>query len=267
VRSVGTAGTATVRWPEGEREGLPSGWDVELVDTEADSTVDLRATAYAFDLQEGAGAIGDPGEARFELRVTATTIPVELAGLEATRTGEAVQLTWQTASETDNAGFYVQRKQVQTAGARWDDLGFVESKARGGTTSEPIRYRFRDEDLPYAADSLAYRLRQVDTDGTTDHSEEVLVRLGAPERPVLEPPVPNPAARRATLRFGVPAATEVEVAVYDLLGREVATPLRGRVEAGRHETLLPTASLAPGVYFVRLRAEGTSRTQKLTVVR
>ncbi len=269
VRSVQATGTATLRWPEGEREALPAGWDVELVDTEADSTVDLRATAYSFPLEEGDGTVGDPGDARFELRVTATTIPVELAGLEATRTGEGVQLRWQTASETGNAGFYVQRKQVQgtRGGAQWQDLGFVESKAGGGTTSEPTRYRFRDADLPYAADSLVYRLRQVDTDGTAEITGRAVVQLGAPERLALEPPVPNPASRRATLRFGVPAATEVTVAVYDLLGRQVATPLRGRLEAGRHETPLPAASLAPGVYFVRLQAEGTARTQKLTVVR
>jgi hypothetical protein len=264
VQSVGATGTATLQWPESERNALPGEWDVDLIDTATGTTVDLRKGAYSFNLEDGDGSISDPDDARFDLRVTATSLPVELAGLAAEHTGEAVRLTWQTASETDNTGFYVQRKR---SGARWQRLGFVESKADGGTTAEPKQYRFRDPGLPYAADSLIYRLRQIDTDGTAHVSRETVVRLNAPEQLTLQSPFPNPARQRATLHFGTPTPTEVQMAVYDLLGRQVATLVDGRLDAGRHTEQLSISSLAPGMYFVRLRAGGKTQTRKLTVVR
>ena len=264
VQSEGASGTATLRWPESERDALPAEWDVELIDTATGTTVDLRNGSYSFALEAGDGTISDPDDARFDLRVTPSSLPVELAGLEAQRAGEDVRLTWQTASETNNAGFYVQRKRT---GASWQRLGFVESKADGGTTSEPKQYRFRDADLPYAADSLLYRLRQVDTDGTAHVSGKTVVRLASPEQLALQPPSPNPVRRQATLRFETPTPTDVEIGVYDLLGRRVATLVDGRLNAGRHTAQLSASSLAPGMYFVRLRAEGTTRTRKLTVVR
>jgi hypothetical protein len=264
VHSIGVGGTATLRWPESERDALPSEWGVELIDTATGTPVDLRSGSHSFELEAGDGTIADPDDARFDLRVTPSSIPVELAGLRAQHTEEAVRLTWQTASETNNAGFYVQRKRD---GARWQRLGFVESKANGGTTSEPKRYRFRDAGLPYAADSLIYRLRQVDTDGTVHFSDEITVRLDAPEQLALQPPIPNPVRRQATLRFETPKPMRVQVTVYDLLGRKMAMLVDGRLNAGRHTEQLSAASLAPGVYFVRLRAGDRSRTRKLTIVR
>ncbi|MFB6274349.1 MAG: T9SS type A sorting domain-containing protein, partial [Salinibacter sp.] len=261
VRSVGTAGTATVQWPEGEREALPTGWTVELIDTVADSTVDLRTSAYSFSLNEGAGSLDDPDDARFGLRVTPATIPVEMTGLTARHTGEAVHLRWQTASETNNAEFQVQRRGAE---AGWTTIGRVKG---AGTTSQPQTYRFTDREVPYTADSLAYRLRQVDTDGTVHLSAVTRVHLAAPEELSLRTPFPNPARRQATLQFGTPAPTTVRISVYDLLGRRVATLLHERVQAGRHAASLSAAALAPGTYFVRLRADGTTRTKKFTVVR
>lgn len=198
------------------------------------------------------------------VQIESTTIPVELTGLDAQFGGDAVRLTWQTASETNNAGFYIQRKRSND---RWQRLGFVESSAVGGTTNKPHSYRFRDSELPYAADSLTYRLRQVDTDGTTHLSEETVVQLNAPEQLVLQPPFPNPARQHTTLRFETPTPTTLQIEVYDLLGRRITTLVDGRLDAGRHTERLSTSPLTPGVYFVRLQAGTVTRTQKLTVAR
>ncbi len=201
------------------------------------------------------------------VKIEPKSLPVELTGFDAQRTDGTVRLSWQTASETNNAGFYVQRKQRE---AQWQRLGFVESKARDGTTSdsEGVRdYRFTDTDLPYAVDSLTYRLRQADIDGTANLSGETVVRLAPPNQLTLHSPFPNPARRQARLRFETPRPTEVRVAVYDLLGRQVKTLVDGHLDAGRHTELLPVSSLVPGMYFVRLRGNGTSRTRKFTVVR
>ena len=265
--------SATVRWPEAAREQVPDGWTVELEDTRTGTRVDLRQKDHTFDLAEGGSELSSPGEARFRLHVgPATAVPVEMAGLEASVVSrpedpedKAVRLTWQTASEQNNAGFYVQRQSASDGS--WQRLGFVESKAQGGTTAEPKSYRFTDRGLPYAADTLTYRLRQVDTDGTAHRTDAVPLALEPPTQPELKAPFPNPASERATLRFSVPAATSVRIGVYDLLGRQVATVADGRREAGRHEQQMDLSGLPSGTYFLRLRVGDEVQSQKLTVLR
>lgn len=54
--------------------------------------------------------------------------------------------------------------------------------------------------------------------------------------------------------------------LYDALGRQVRTVLNEE-QAGRRERTLDVGSLPSGVYFLRLRSNGQTRTHKLTVVR
>ena len=78
---------------------------------------------------------------------------------------------------------------------------------------------------------------------------------------------PNPMGRQGTIEYALPEASEVTLKVYDVLGRQVASLVTGRKEAGRHAVRVDTERLSSGVYFGRLRAEGQTRTQKITVVR
>ena len=210
------------------------------------------------------------------LAAEATPLPVELATFEAEPTSEAVQLRWQTAAETGNARFEVQRATARAsagdaagdaAGAStrtitWTTVG---QRPGAGTTTEAQAYRFTDRDLPYAADSLRYRLRQVDVDGTAHLSDPIVVARG-PATTKLLGTFPNPARSRATVRYAVEAPVEVDLALYDLLGRRVQTLVQQEQE-GRHERRLDTSRLPSGTYFLRLQAGGTVKTQKLTVVR
>ncbi len=96
----------------------------------------------------------------------------------------------------------------------------------------------------------------------------------APERVALrlDVPAPNPAAGPRTIRFALARAGHAKLTVLDAAGRRVATVLDeargegmtqvtwdGRDAAGR--------AVAPGVYFVKLEANGESRTRKMTLVR
>jgi predicted nucleotidyltransferase len=194
---------------------------------------------------------------------TSNPLPVELSRLSATLEGEHAVLTWQTTSETDNAGFEVER-QARSGG--WRKLGRV---AGAGTTPEPQSYRFRDTALPYSADSLTYRLRQVDLDGTTTLSEEITLTRAAVTDLELLGTYPNPARTRATIRFAVPARAdggEATLQLYDLLGRRVRQVLTSGT-AGRHEQQLDVSGLSSGLYVLRLVAGGEVRTQRITVVR
>ena len=202
---------------------------------------------------------------RWTLGGASSPLPVELASFTGAQTDTGVRLSWQTASETANAGFRVQRR--SRAAGTWTKVGFVESRADGGTTTDAQSYRFTDADLPFAADSIAYRLQQVDTDGTTSLSEPVTIARSAVGEAQLLGTYPNPARSRATVRFALPdGAADARLALFDVLGRRVETVARNP-EPGRHERTVSVSTLSSGVYFVRLRAAGSVQTQKLTVVR
>ncbi len=63
---------------------------------------------------------------------------------------------------------------------------------------------------------------------------------------------PNPFRESAALRFTLPAADDVRLAVYDVLGRRVITRDLGPLGEGTHTADLDGEALAPGVYIARL---------------
>jgi hypothetical protein len=233
----------------------------------------LRETAegYAYDQAEGrlhVRTTTDVGTAReIEAQFENGLIPVELARFEAEATDAAVRLRWETASETDNARFQVQRRTVSSASvgpsgtASWSTIGEV---AGGGTTSRARSYEFTDEDLPFAADSLAYRLRQEDTDGRVSVSAPVTVARSVRSVRLL-PPAPNPARRRVTIRYATPTAQSATLSLYDVLGRRVKTLSLGE-GSGRRQVQLDLSDVSSGVYFLRLRTDTAVKTQRMTVV-
>jgi hypothetical protein len=205
------------------------------------------------------------GFSEFAFASDTEPLPVEMAGFNATVDGDRVRLSWSTASETNNAGFRIQRRVGERGnggGGKWKQVGRVDGS---GTTTEAQSYRYVDANLPYEADALTYRLRQVDTDGTAHLSETITVERGVKELQLLGT-YPNPARQRATVRYALPEKQKAAIRLYDVLGRQVRTVLNEEQE-GRHQRSLDVGGLPSGVYFLRLRAGGETRTQKLTIVR
>jgi len=78
---------------------------------------------------------------------------------------------------------------------------------------------------------------------------------------------PNPFNPRTTIRFELPAAGRVELAVYDAAGRRVAVLADGYETAGEHEVVWDTTGHAPGVYLYRLTAGSAALVRRFVVSR
>jgi hypothetical protein len=205
----------------------------------------------------GSGPLGD----EYIVAADPSDLPVELSRFDAVETDRGVRLDWVTASETNNAGFAVERKAPSGA---FDEIGFVEG---AGTASTAQRYDFVDADLPGGIESLTYRLRQVDTDGTATTGPSVTVDLSAPDRVALLGASPNPVRRIADIRYTLPRPADVRLAVYDALGRQVTVLASERQSAGRKTARLDASRLPSGVYFIRLSAAGATQTRRIAIVR
>jgi sugar lactone lactonase YvrE len=94
---------------------------------------------------------------------------------------------------------------------------------------------------------------------------------GGPEAPAafaLHTARPNPFASGTAVPFDVAEAGPVRLAVYDVLGREVAVLVDGVRPAGTHEVGLDGSRLSAGVYLVRLTAgDGFVQTRRVTLLR
>ena len=75
---------------------------------------------------------------------------------------------------------------------------------------------------------------------------------------------PNPFRDRVALVLHVPRETNVDVAVYDALGRRVVTLLQGRLRPGAHPVTLDGSTLSPGIYAVRASSLQTSAIRWVT---
>ncbi len=190
-------------------------------------------------------------------------LPVELSSFIASQENERVVLKWTTASEKNNAGFEVQRRNEGRGVSHqdWQVLGFVRGS---GTTSEVQSYSFIDRT---ATGRVQYRLKQVDFGGTFEYSPLLEVDAGTPKIFELSQNYPNPFNPTTVISYQLPVASEVSIKVFDMLGREVATLVSERQEAGRYQVTFNAASLSSSVYFYRLQAGNFVQTRKMLLVK
>jgi hypothetical protein len=186
-------------------------------------------------------------------------LPVELVSFRGTATAQGVQLTWQTATELNNAGFEVQRRSEKAS--EWQVLGFVRG---AGTTAEAQSYTFLDKS---ASGKVQYRLKQIDFDGQFEYSNVIEVDAGLPKVFALEQNYPNPFNPSTTIRYQLPVASEVKLEVYDVLGKKIATLVNERQSAGSYQVVWNASGLSSGTYFYRLQAGTFVETKKMIMVK
>ncbi|ARA94136.1 hypothetical protein AWN76_013885 [Rhodothermaceae bacterium RA] len=75
---------------------------------------------------------------------------------------------------------------------------------------------------------------------------------------------PNPFNPRATIRYGLPEAGSVRLAVYDLLGREVTVLVDGMQVAGWYNVAFEAGTLPTGVYLYRVQLRTGGRQEVRT---
>ncbi len=78
---------------------------------------------------------------------------------------------------------------------------------------------------------------------------------------------PNPFNRSTTIEYSLSKKAKVELVIYDVLGRRVATLVNEEQEAGIHHIEFDSAQLSNGVYFYRLRAGDFAASGKMTLVK
>lgn len=196
--------------------------------------------------------------------------PVELASFEVTPLSNALRLDWRTATETNNHGFYIERR-MKDAEANWNDVTFQQG---AGTSNQPRQYNYVDNDVAMNT-TYQYRLRQEDRDGSVSYSEVKEGRINsavAGSSNALSQNTPNPFSTSTRIAFSVVESGLVKLEITDVYGSVIRTftaDVKGGVENeivwdGRDEN----GVLAPnGVYVYNLTGNSVALSRKLTIAR
>jgi hypothetical protein len=83
----------------------------------------------------------------------------------------------------------------------------------------------------------------------------------------LGPVYPNPFNATVTVPFVLPRSSAVELSLYDLSGRTVATLISGSFTAGAHQVIWNSAGISSGIYFLRLQGDLGARTRKVVALK
>ncbi|RJP63216.1 MAG: T9SS C-terminal target domain-containing protein [Ignavibacteriales bacterium] len=186
-------------------------------------------------------------------------VPVELSSFTAETNANNVNLKWSTATETNNAGFEIQKSSNKTDFIK---IGFV---AGFGTSTEKHSYSFIDRNIK--AGNYYYRLKQIDLDGSAWYSQIVESGKNVPKEYSLSQNFPNPFNPETKFNYELPVSSKVNIRIFDALGREVANLVNEEKEAGTYEISFNGAGYASGIYFFRMQAGNYIQTRKMILMK
>ena len=196
------------------------------------------------------------------------TIPVELVSFKGRYESGKVILDWITATETNNLGFEIDRKIIQTGDEKWITIGFREGK---GTTTDVQYYQYIDNITDLTAGLFNYRLKQMDFDGTYEYSDEVLVENLVPKAYTLNQNYPNPFNPITKINFELPYRSKVQLIVYDILGNKVITLINEEKDAGYYSVNFDTQDekgvLSSGIYLYTLYTDNFVQSKKMLLLK
>lgn len=173
-------------------------------------------------------------------------LPVDLLSFSGYKDGSRNQLRWTTSTEQNNKGFEVQRS---LDGINYSPIGFVNSLAPGGYSTNEIDYAFTDNNVTGL--KQFYRLRQVDFDGKYKISNIVLLKSDKPAVITIDGMFPNPATTTINLLLASPGKDKAIMVITDLSGKNIMQR-NMNLEAGSNTMPVDISGLPGGTYLIRM---------------
>lgn len=212
------------------------------------TTIDLlRDDAPPTPYDNGIYTLATPGVTQYGFKygtssLTFGSLPVEWLGFSAERMEDTrIKLDWQTATETNNDYFEVQRS---VDGQLFQSVGTVDG---AGTSNQMSEYQFFDANYP--STRLFYRIKQVDLSGETHFSSIASVNIGEDAPKVAFFLYPSPAVDMVHAELLGETVESYRLVIVDQLGKTVYDAQMNE-EISRLD--IPVDRLANGIYNYQL---------------
>lgn len=180
-------------------------------------------------------------------------LPIELISFNGHLDGNKVLLQWETASETNNDFFEVQKSQN---GIDFFSIGTIKGS---GTSKDRHFYQHKDYELSQGR--WFYRIRQVDYDKKFTYSGVVAINIGEPD-PIDFQLTPNPVVERLSISSTSSFLDDMSLTIFDGSGK-VAFRKEYKAFGQDQTSAIDMASLSPGVYVVDIHYGGFTKSYRV----
>lgn len=175
-------------------------------------------------------------------------LPIELLSFNAVLRDGKVQLTWETATETNNSYFLIERSANLTD---WISLDSIDG---AGTSTALLSYQLLDNNpllgLGY------YRLKQVDFDGTSTFSLVRVVNNEVPFEDVSILVYPNPVQQKINVQLIGFVGKEYMLTLYNSEGKKVYQKSIQTVDGDGLISINRTAEMLAGYHIIVATSNG-----------
>ncbi len=171
-------------------------------------------------------------------------IPITLVDFKAVKNKNQVSLSWNTVSEIDNKGFYIERS---ADAVNFKTIGFENTKAAGGNSSLNIDYTFTDIE-PFQSYNY-YRLKQVDINGKYTYSKVLLVRFD--KEFYINNIFPSPATTTLHIQVESPVNSNGNLIISDA-GGKIITRRSIVINKGISSFDVDVKGMAKGMYVLKI---------------
>ncbi|MGE5106918.1 MAG: T9SS type A sorting domain-containing protein [Sphingobacteriales bacterium] len=184
---------------------------------------------------------------------TQAPLAVQFLYLDVYKQNNRAVLKWETASESNNMGFEIQRK----TNNKFENIGFVPSNTVGGNSSQNLSYIFSDEDILNTGITY-YRLKQINYTGKEVYSEIKAIINNTKSLQVLV--YPNPGNGKINIVLPDGNGT-TDISMIDFSGKLI------RTWTGYKIPNIQLTNLKRGIYTLLIsnRETGEKVSQKITV--
>ena len=201
-------------------------------------------------------------------------LPIELIAFDARGTETTIELEWKTASETDNLGFAIERRQENTEYELISTYLYNDGLVGQGTSSSEHIYKYSDTVIEPRID-YTYRLIQYDYGGSA-HIQPIVVtsriktKIDSPTNVSikygLNQNYPNPFNPSTLIEYSIAGDEFVTVRVYDSIGKLVKTLIDQYKERGNY-TITYVGNNVSGVYYYVLHTPNWYEVKKMILIK
>jgi hypothetical protein len=202
--------------------------------------------------------------------ISESATPVELISFKALSENNLINLTWSTASETENLGFLIEKRKF--GDYSWERIAnyLTDCNLIGcGNSSCLTTYSFSDSSV-LSGNQYEYRLSDIDLNGhirILNTTSAVFSGLMTESESQLYPNPFNPSVK---IHYTVSKQADINIKVFDIYGREVENLTNNLIRsAGTYDLTWKTENRSSGIYLVQLcfkYIDGTRSTNVLKAI-
>ncbi len=189
-------------------------------------------------------------------------VPVQLLSFSGSYENNAITLNWSVQHTLHGYGFEIEKK----SGNAYQVLGFVPLNSQ----QERQAYSFT-ENNPGAGEHT-YRLKVIDHDGSFAYTTPIHIQTAGPDKHYMSQNYPNPFNASTLIRYQIANRANVNISVFNLLGKKIATLVDREHPAGYYQinwqgTDFHNLPVATGIYIIEFRADNIIKRYKTTLVK